>query len=211
MAVDSLDKCGIYFGTTGGQVYASADAGDSWAPIVRDLPAVFSVEVQTLGWIGIQAEFSRVRSSVMADGVSHQIEVRKKTEFLHRLMLELAGNAHLSLEGDLSRCWLTDDLAPNRNETAVLKRNTTAPVQDFVVLRLTRETVDPIFKQVVAAGLKRAIIHVQIERDGVLELGAYDHFQRECVVVGPGISPALLDELTKTNVLWGFKAAAPGR
>jgi len=48
MAVDSLDKCGIYFGTTGGQVYASPDAGDSWAPIVRDLPAVLSVEVQTL-------------------------------------------------------------------------------------------------------------------------------------------------------------------
>ena len=48
MAVDSLDKCGVYFGTTGGQVYASPDAGDSWQPIVRDLPAVLSVEVQTL-------------------------------------------------------------------------------------------------------------------------------------------------------------------
>ncbi len=48
MAVDSLDTCGIYFGTSGGQVYASADAGDSWNPIVRDLPAVLSVEVQTL-------------------------------------------------------------------------------------------------------------------------------------------------------------------
>jgi len=48
MAVDTLDKCGIYFGTTGGQVYCSADAGDSWNPIVRDLPAVLSVEVQTL-------------------------------------------------------------------------------------------------------------------------------------------------------------------
>ncbi|HEV2314685.1 MAG TPA: hypothetical protein VGR94_05225 [Candidatus Acidoferrales bacterium] len=48
MAVDSLDKCGVYFGTTGGQVYSSANAGDSWAPIVRDLPAVLSVEVQTL-------------------------------------------------------------------------------------------------------------------------------------------------------------------
>jgi hypothetical protein len=48
MSVDSLDKCGIYFGTTGGQVYASADSGDSWAPIVRDLPAVVSVEAQTL-------------------------------------------------------------------------------------------------------------------------------------------------------------------
>jgi len=48
MAVDSLDECGVYFGTTGGQVYASPDAGDTWAPIVRDLPAVLSVEVQTL-------------------------------------------------------------------------------------------------------------------------------------------------------------------
>jgi len=48
MAVDGLDPCGVYFGTSGGQVYASADAGDSWTSIVRDLPAVLSVEVQTL-------------------------------------------------------------------------------------------------------------------------------------------------------------------
>jgi photosystem II stability/assembly factor-like uncharacterized protein len=47
MAVDTLDSCGIYFGTTGGQVYASPDGGDHWAPIVRDLPPVLSVEVQT--------------------------------------------------------------------------------------------------------------------------------------------------------------------
>jgi photosystem II stability/assembly factor-like uncharacterized protein len=48
LAIDSLDDCGVYVGTTGGQVYASADAGDTWAPIVRDLPPVLSVEVQTL-------------------------------------------------------------------------------------------------------------------------------------------------------------------
>jgi photosystem II stability/assembly factor-like uncharacterized protein len=48
MAVDSLDRCGVYFGTTGGQVYASNDAGDTWNAIVRDLPAVVSVEAQTL-------------------------------------------------------------------------------------------------------------------------------------------------------------------
>ena len=48
MAVDSLESCGIYFGTTGGQVYGSANSGDTWAPIVRDLPPVLSVEVQTL-------------------------------------------------------------------------------------------------------------------------------------------------------------------
>jgi photosystem II stability/assembly factor-like uncharacterized protein len=48
MSVDALDKCGIYFGTTGGQVYASADGGDTWNAIVRDLPPVVSVEAQTL-------------------------------------------------------------------------------------------------------------------------------------------------------------------
>jgi photosystem II stability/assembly factor-like uncharacterized protein len=48
MAVDTLDDCGIYFGTTGGQVYGSANGGETWAPIVRDLPAVLSVEAQVL-------------------------------------------------------------------------------------------------------------------------------------------------------------------
>jgi photosystem II stability/assembly factor-like uncharacterized protein len=48
MSVDRLESCGIYFGTTGGQVYASADSGDNWQAIVHDLPAVLSVEVQTL-------------------------------------------------------------------------------------------------------------------------------------------------------------------
>lgn len=48
MAVDALDPCGVYFGTTGGQVYVSPNHGDAWKPIVRDLPAVLSVEVQTL-------------------------------------------------------------------------------------------------------------------------------------------------------------------
>ena len=48
MSVDTLDPCGLYFGTTGGQVYGSADAGESWTPIVRDLPAVLSVEAQVI-------------------------------------------------------------------------------------------------------------------------------------------------------------------
>jgi photosystem II stability/assembly factor-like uncharacterized protein len=48
MAVDTLDPCGVYFGTSGGQVYASADAGDRWTAIAQNLPGVMSVEVQTL-------------------------------------------------------------------------------------------------------------------------------------------------------------------
>ncbi len=48
MCVDSLESCGVYFGTTGGQAYVSADSGDTWKAIVRDLPGVLSVEVQVL-------------------------------------------------------------------------------------------------------------------------------------------------------------------
>ena len=48
MAVDTLDECGIYFGTTGGQIYCSPDSGDSWLTVAANLPAVLSVEVQTL-------------------------------------------------------------------------------------------------------------------------------------------------------------------
>ena len=67
MAVDSLDTCGIYFGTTGGQVYVSPDAGDNWTPIVRDLPAVLSVEVQTPRMIRIILP-AHLRSIAKVDG-----------------------------------------------------------------------------------------------------------------------------------------------
>jgi hypothetical protein len=48
MDVDSLDPCGIYFGTTGGQVDGSPDGGAHWTAIAEHLPAVLSVEVQAL-------------------------------------------------------------------------------------------------------------------------------------------------------------------
>jgi hypothetical protein len=66
MAVDVLDSCGVYFGTTGGQVYCSSDSGDNWAPIVRDLPPVLSVEVQTLP----EKQRSRSRNSKQAPTAS---------------------------------------------------------------------------------------------------------------------------------------------
>lgn len=48
LAVDSLESCGVYFGTTGGQVYASTDSGDTWTTIAHNLPRVLSVDVQVL-------------------------------------------------------------------------------------------------------------------------------------------------------------------
>jgi photosystem II stability/assembly factor-like uncharacterized protein len=48
LAIDSLDVPGLYFGTSTGQVFASADEGESWNEIVSYLPAISSVEVAVL-------------------------------------------------------------------------------------------------------------------------------------------------------------------
>jgi hypothetical protein len=122
-------------------------------------------------------------------------------------MDEFAGDARMSLEGNLSQCHFADDVVLAREEMGVLRRNTLYPRQDFVVVRLEPETVAPILKQVMAAGLSRAIIHVQIERVGVLQLGAYDNFHPGCVVTGPGVSAVLLSELLSQGVLRDFAVA----
>jgi hypothetical protein len=116
----------------------------------------------------------------------------------------------MSLEGDLSQFQIADEMVVSRDEFGILKCGTIAPKMDFIVLRLTPETVDPILKQVLAAGLNHAIIHVQIERNNVLELGAYDNFHSECVATGGGVGSALLDEMKNANVLRDFWAASLG-
>jgi photosystem II stability/assembly factor-like uncharacterized protein len=45
MAIDALDVPGLYFGTSTGQVFASADEGETWTEIASYLPAIASVEV----------------------------------------------------------------------------------------------------------------------------------------------------------------------
>lgn len=44
LATDKLEPAGVYFGTGGGCLYASADEGESWACLAQHLPAISSVE-----------------------------------------------------------------------------------------------------------------------------------------------------------------------
>src|SRR5262249_33407392 len=111
----------------------------------------------------------------MSEPVSHWLNVCDKPGLLHRMMREFTGGL-MSLEGDLSKCSFADEMVAARDEMGLLKRSTLYPRQDFIVLRLDAVSIAPIFKQAVAAGLSRAIIHVQIEYGGVLQLGAYDNF-----------------------------------
>jgi hypothetical protein len=48
MAADALDPVGLYFGTTGGEIWASFDEGESWKCLTLHLPHVYSVETALL-------------------------------------------------------------------------------------------------------------------------------------------------------------------
>lgn len=113
----------------------------------------------------------------------------------------------MSLKGDLSTCEFPDSAIVSHDEVGVLKRNTIWPKQEFIILQLSPDTVGPIIEQIMAAGLSRRIIHLQIERDGEILLGAYDNFHRECVVTGPQVSPELLNELQSDRVIKSFEVA----
>ena len=133
------------------------------------------------------------------------MNVRDKPAFLRRMMYEFIGG-WMSLEGDLSKCKFAEQWVVSREETGLLKRNTLWPRQGFVILRLEKEAIEDVFRQVMAAGLSRAIVHVQIEHDGILQLGAYDNFHPESVVAGPGVGELLLAELKSNEVLRDFGA-----
>ena len=143
----------------------------------------------------------------MRTGSSHWLDVRDKPAFLHRLMTELAGNARISLEGDLSKCQFADEVVVGRKEIGILKSATLSPELDFCVLKLNPETIKTIFDQIGVSGLNDDIIHVQIEKAEVLELGAYDNFHSDCVVTGPGVSKVLLDELVQRKVIRNYRLA----
>ena len=48
MATDRLEPAGVYFGTSTGALYASADEGDSWTCVAQHLPTVLSVETMVV-------------------------------------------------------------------------------------------------------------------------------------------------------------------
>jgi len=145
---------------------------------------------------------------------TYWLVARDKPGLLVAVMRALAGGAHISFEGDLSRCpglfALPDASA---EETRALRRHTIYPVQQFIVLPLEPDTIRPILSEVLPEGrVVRDISHVQVERAGRLAFGAYDNFHRDCVVCWSAVPRELVEQLTVSGVLrsWEFAPTEPG-
>ena len=127
-------------------------------------------------------------------------KVRDKRRFLAAALAELAGDAQVSFEGDLSMTSLSDVPGASNDETHVLKRATLWPKQDFVVLPLEVEMVRPIMAAV-GGTVPRGLIHVQVQKEGRLQLGLYDNFDPNCIFLGPGLTPSFIATLQEAGVL----------
>ncbi len=137
-------------------------------------------------------------------------KVKDKRRLLLALMEELAGGAHISFEGDLRGLTLLSILGASEEPTAALKRNTLCPKQDFVVVPL-----EPSMGQKIIAAIggtvSGAIIHIQIEKDGQLQFGAYDNFYPECIYFGSAVKEAIIQSLVSQNIMRPFTERPPRR
>ncbi len=120
------------------------------------------------------------------------------------MMVELAGNSMIALQGSLSACRFGDCTESSADALGRPRPSTSIPPLDSVVLDLGPDAIAPVFKQIMSAGLKRAIVHIAIVREGVLQFQACDNFSADCVVVGPAISPTTLDELKRQGLIHSF-------
>jgi|HubBroStandDraft_6_1064221.scaffolds.fasta_scaffold06287_4 hypothetical protein len=140
-----------------------------------------------------------------------RLHTKHKPDLLFAVMRTLAHeDARISFEGRLSHTELAKIAGASLNETDVLKRNTTWPKMDFVVLPLTPRTVPEIEKAIVSKVAFKGyagIVHVQIEGQGRLAFVACDNFHEDCVWGSEAVPASFLDELVKNRVLYSYGPA----
>ena len=127
-------------------------------------------------------------------------KVHEKRAFLMAALQQFAGSAFVSFEGDLSGTALLSMRDASCNETQALKRNTLWSKQDFVVLPLEADTLRPIMAAV-GGTVPRNILHIQVEKDGKLELGVYDNFAPQMLFLGSSPPTTFVDNLLGDGVL----------
>jgi hypothetical protein len=137
----------------------------------------------------------------------HWIAIHFKNRLLLAVMKHLAGNAEISFEGDLSSLGLHVLLGASTKETEILRRNTSWPRQGYVVVPLTPDTIQPIFRAI-GGTIPQGIIHIQIAKEGKLEFGAYDRFHPDTLTFGEVFSKDFLDDLVSQGILEPKPASA---
>lgn len=126
--------------------------------------------------------------------------VRDKRRLLLAMMEELAGDARISFEGHLDQLGLLSISGASGEATVALKRNTLWPKLDFIVVPLERSTSDTVISAM-GRDVPATIIHIQIEKGGILQFGAYDNFDPECIFFGRAVKQDVIERLVSEGIL----------
>jgi hypothetical protein len=139
------------------------------------------------------------------------IETRDKPGLLWAFLRHFGKDSRVSFEGDLATLRLAEVPGASTAETAVLRRQTTHPTLDFVVIPVTPSALQILHERLSVSGLFQnggALVHVQVEHEGHLVLGAYDNFHKDCVVAYEPTPVALLEQLKARGVIRSYDVAA---
>jgi hypothetical protein len=136
------------------------------------------------------------------------IDARDKPALLRAMMRELAGDAQISFEGTLENLDFSQVGEVIDEADSYLLRQTSSPTLDYVILPLTFESVDVIWRELSAKDhlARDGVIHTQIGKHGELAFGAYDNFHRKCVWASGAVSARCLGELKSRGVIRDFEA-----
>jgi hypothetical protein len=126
--------------------------------------------------------------------------VHNKNHLLRAAMKHLAGDAQISFEGALEALGFFELHGIQAEETAILKRNTVWPRQDFVVASLSPESIQSLIKAL-GGTIPRSVLHIQVPKNGKLEFGAYDNFDPQTLFLGEAFSDELLNDLIAQGIL----------
>jgi hypothetical protein len=126
------------------------------------------------------------------------VKILDRHRFLKAVMQELAGECYISFEGNLSALKFDGLRGASKEETQTLKRNTIWPKQDFIVVTLETDLI-PAIMAAIGGTIPKSILHIQIERHGSLQLGAYDNFQH--VSYGEALSLRFIDQLQADGIV----------
>jgi hypothetical protein len=141
----------------------------------------------------------------------HWLVARDKPALLSQMMRFLAGDAHISFEGDLSKCDFAVSIPRLPEEQSILRRHTSIPKQDFLILALEHQTIRPILDSILTEDrYMKDIIHIQIEKRGELQFGSYDQFHHECIVCFLGVPTKFLDDLKHKRIIASWAAPSEG-
>jgi hypothetical protein len=132
----------------------------------------------------------------------NKIRVKKPVLLIESIIRELHGNAYLSLEGDLAEIYRANIRIFSEEETSLLKRQIKQMQAGFIILAINDDTKDEILRILPAIGIKKKVVHIQIEKDGELMFGAYDNF--EFVGMSAQVSEDTLNRFIQRGIIKSY-------